>query len=261
MIANKQKRFKDLVVDADAEVARYRALFKEIEPFITDTVVYVNDSLKKGNKVLVEGANAVMLDIDFGTYPYVTSSNTICGGATTGLGISPNKVVERFGVVKAYTTRVGEGPFPSELLDDKGEFLQTKGFEVGTTTGRKRRCGWLDLVVVGFGHLVNDYSSICLTKLDVLSGLEELKIAVEYRYKGASLPSFPANLEVLAEVEVVYETLPGWPEDITAARKFSDLPANAQSYIKRIEQLLNVPISWIGVGPARDAIIDRTLEN
>ena len=119
----------------------------------------------------------------------------------------------------------------------------------------------MDLVVVGFGHLVNDYSSICLTKLDVLSGLEELKIAVEYRYKGAALPSFPANLEVLAEVEVVYETLPGWAEDITAARKFSDLPVNAQNYVKRIEQLLNVPISWIGVGPARDAIIDRTLEN
>jgi len=257
MVQNKMKRFPDLQVNVEDEIVRYQQYTERLRPFITDTVYLINEAIRKKQKVLIEGANAVMLDIDFGTYPFVTSSNTICGGAATGLGVSPNKITQRFGVVKAYTTRVGEGPFPSELLCETGKFLQTKGFEVGTTTGRTRRCGWLDLVVVGYGHILNDYTNICLTKLDVLSGLKEIKIAVRYLYEGKPLGTFPGNLEVLGNVEVEYEVLPGWDEDITGARKFSDLPVNAQNYVTRIEQILSVPISWIGVGPDRDAIIDR----
>ena len=174
------------------------------------------------------------------------------------MGLSPNKIQERYGVVKAYTTRVGSGPFPTEQLNDIGETLQTVGHEYGTTTGRKRRCGWLDLVLLGYSHLINDYSALCVTKLDVLSGIKELKIAVQYKLNGEVLPSFPANLENLAEVEVVYETLPGWDEDITGARSFEDLPANAQAYVNKIEEVIGSRVAWIGVGPGREAMIART---
>jgi adenylosuccinate synthase len=171
--------------------------------------------------------------------------------------LSPNKIQSRYGVVKAYTTRVGSGPFPTELLNELGERLQTLGFEIGTTTGRKRRCGWLDLVLLGYSHLINDYTALCLTKLDVLTGFSELKIAVAYELRGERLPSFPANLEDLAEVNVVYETLPGWEEDITGVRSFNDLPANAQAYVKRIEEVIGSPVAWIGVGPSREQMIER----
>lgn len=173
------------------------------------------------------------------------------------MGLSPNKVHARYGVVKAYTTRVGSGPFPTEQLNEIGEKLQTVGHEIGTTTGRKRRCGWLDLVLLGYSHMVNDYTAICITKLDVLSGIEELKVAVEYRIDGEKIPSFPANLENLAKVEVIYDTLPGWTEDISGCRKFEDLPANAQAYVERIEKIIGTPAKWIGVGPGRESMIIR----
>lgn len=160
-------------------------------------------------------------------------------------------------MVKAYTTRVGSGPFPTEQLNSIGERLQTVGFEVGTTTGRTRRCGWLDLVLLRYSHMINDYTSLCVTKLDVLSGIEELQIAVEYRIDGQIIPSWPANLQNLAKVEVVYETLPGWTEDISGVRAFEDLPAAAQNYVQRIEDYLGSPVEWIGVGPGRDAMICR----
>lgn len=262
MVKNKGRRFEgtDFNVNVASEIAKYEGYVERLKPYIGDTVWYINNAFNEGKKILIEGANAIMLDIDFGTYPFVTSSNTGCGGACTGLGLSPNKIQSRFGVVKAYTTRVGSGPFPTEQLNDIGETLQTVGHEYGTTTGRKRRCGWLDLVLLGYSHLINDYSALCVTKLDVLSGFKELKVAVQYILDGKPLPSFPANLENLAKVEVVYETLPGWEEDITGARKFEDLPANAQAYVNKIEEVIGSPVAWIGVGPGREEMIARPLK-
>jgi len=258
MVRSKSTRYGDgVVVDMEAEYAKYEELLKRLRPYIGDTVWYINNAFNEGKKILIEGANAIMLDIDFGTYPFVTSSNTGTGGACTGLGLSPNKIQARYGVVKAYTTRVGSGPFPTEQLNEIGETLQSVGHEVGTTTGRKRRCGWLDLVLLGYSHMINDYSALCVTKLDVLSGLEELKIAVEYRIGGKKIPSFPGSLETLAKVEVVYETVPGWKEDITSARSFEDLPTNAQTYVNKIEEIIGSPVKWIGVGPGREAMIVR----
>jgi len=205
----------------------------------------------------LEGANGALLDIDFGSYPYVTSSNTTIGAAITGLGLSPFKLNSVVGIIKAYTTRVGEGPFPTELVNDLGELIRKNGGEFGTTTGRPRRCGWLDLVVVNYTKLLNGYTSFNLTKMDILTGIHELKIAVGYRYNGEKLPSMPASLEVLSKVEVEYITVPGWTEDIAHARKFEELPAAAQSYVKKIEELTGVFVEWVGVGAAREAMIHR----
>lgn len=260
MVAHKAQRFPGHFTDVDIEeeIARYVEFGKRLEPYICDTVYYINKAVKDGKKVMVEGANACLLDIDLGTYPFVTSSNTTCGGASTGLGLSPNKIARRFGVVKAYTTRVGEGPFPTELHCETGEKLRAIGHEFGTTTGRPRRCGWLDLVLLAYSHLVNDYTDICITKLDCLTGFEVLPIAIAYKVNGEPLQSFPGNLEVLGEVEVEYYNAPGWTEDISAVRKFEDLPVNAQKYVQYIEEFLACPATWIGVGPERDAIIDRS---
>jgi len=206
---------------------------------------------------LVEGANAAMLDIDFGTYPFVTSSSTTIGGCSTGLGIPPSKVNCSVGIVKAYTTRVGAGPFPTELLDETGEQLRKIGHEFGTTTGRPRRCGWLDLVVVQYGHMLNDYTYLNLTKLDVLSGLKDILVAVAYKLNGKSLESFPSDLDELAAVEVEYKSLPGWTEDISSCRTFESLPVAAQNYVRFIDEHLGVKCRWIGVGAGREDMIDR----
>lgn len=258
MVADLQKRF-DFEYDVDAEIETYREYAEKLLPMVVDGVHFVNLAYEEGKKILVEGANATLLDIDFGTYPYVTSSNASIGGACTGLGLSPNKLVERIGIVKAYTTRVGAGPFPTELLDTTGEQVREKGHEFGTTTGRPRRCGWLDTVVLKYAHQINDFTSINLTKLDVLDDLPELKIGVAYQYQGKLLESFPANLEVLGNVAVEYETMPGWQEDITKCRTFEELPEAAQNYVKRIEELVGCPIQWIGVGPGRDEMIERAV--
>jgi len=212
---------------------------------------------KMEKKILLEGANAAMLDIDFGTYPYVTSSNPTIGGAITGLGISPKKIGDVIAVVKAYTTRVGEGPFPTELNDDIGKLLRSVGREFGVTTGRPRRCGWFDAVVVKFSHLLNGYTCVNLTKLDILTGVKQIKIAVAYKYNGEELSSMPENLDILSHVEVVYETLQGWEENISNCTSFQQLPLNCQKYVLRIEQIIEVPIKWIGVGPSRDALIEK----
>jgi len=259
MVRNKSRRFEgtDFSVDVDAEIAKYEMLTEKLRPYISDTVWYINNAFREGKRILIEGANAIMLDLDFGTYPFVTSSSTGCGGAATGLGISPNKLQARYGVVKAYTTRVGSGPFPTEQLNEVGEHLQNVGHEYGTTTGRKRRCGWLDFVMLAYSHMLNDYTAVCVTKLDVLSGLDELKVAVEYRIDGKAIPTWPANLENLAKVEVVYETMPGWKDDITGARSFEELPQAAQDYINRIESTVGCYVQWIGVGPGRDSMINR----
>lgn len=255
VVQNKVKRYGAFEYDVDKEIERYKELAKKVEPYVIDAVKYMYDALKDNKRVLVEGANALMLDLDFGTYPYVTSSNTAIGGVCTGLGIPPHKIGKVIGVVKAYTTRVGGGPFPTELLDATGEHLQRVGAEVGVTTGRKRRCGWLDAVVLQYSNMINGYTSINITKLDVLDELKDIKIATEYRLDGKPLKTFPGDLDVLARVEVIYETVPGWQTDISKCRKWDDLPANAKSYVRRIEELVGVKVEWIGVGPGRDAMI------
>lgn len=255
-LENLQKRFK-FEYDLDAEIEKYKEYAEKLEPMIVDSVYYLNQAYEEGKKILIEGANATLLDIDFGTYPFVTSSNASIGGACTGLGIAPSKIDCSVGIVKAYTTRVGAGPFPSELHDTLGEQIREKGHEYGTTTGRPRRCGWLDTVVLRYSHMINNFTALNITKLDVLDGLPELKIATAYSYQDKKLASFPSNLEVLANVSVEYETMPGWKDDITKARTFADLPQEAQNYVKRVEELVDCPVKWIGVGPGREEMIER----
>ncbi|KAG0227862.1 phosphoribosylaminoimidazole carboxylase ade2 [Actinomortierella wolfii] len=255
MVGNKKKRYGEFEYDIEAEIERYKELAKRLSPYVVDSVYFMNNAIKSGKKVLVEGANALMLDLDFGTYPYVTSSNTTVGGVCTGLGIPPQTISKVIGVVKAYTTRVGGGPFPTEQLNETGEYLQRVGFEFGVTTGRKRRCGWLDMVVVNYSTMINGYTSLNITKLDVLDDLDEIKIGVAYKVDGKELGYFPADLTILEKVEVVYETMPGWKTNISKCRKFEDLPVNAQKYIRRIEEICKVPVEWIGVGAGRDDMV------
>ncbi|WOK93073.1 adenylosuccinate synthetase, chloroplastic [Canna indica] len=238
------------------EVDRYKRFAERLEPFIADTVHVINESISQKKKILVEGGQATMLDLDFGTYPFVTSSSPSAGGICTGLGIAPRCLGDVIGVVKAYTTRVGSGPFPTELLGKDGELLRAAGMEFGTTTGRPRRCGWLDLVALKYCCQINGFSSLNLTKLDVLSELPEIKIGVSYRKNdGEKLKSFPADLCLLEQIQVDYEVLPGWKSDISSIRCYNDLPLAARQYVERIEELIGVPINYIGVGPGRDAII------
>ncbi|RDX49838.1 Adenylosuccinate synthetase [Lentinus brumalis] len=257
VVENRFKRYGYFEYDTEGEIKRYKALAERLRPYVLDSVVYIHKALSEGKKVLVEGANALMLDIDFGTYPFVTSSSTTIGGVCTGLGIPPKRVGTTIGVVKAYTTRVGGGPFPTEQLNDIGTHLQEVGREYGTTTGRRRRCGWLDLVVMKHSCLINGYDSLNLTKLDILDDLEEIKVAVKYLVDGKELPGFPADLEVLAKVDVVYVTLPGWKKSIAAAKTVDDLPENCKKYIGFIEEFLGVPIEWIGVGPGRESMVKK----
>lgn len=197
-----------------------------------------------------------MLDIDFGTYPFVTSSSPSAGGICTGLGIAPRVVGDLIGVVKAYTTRVGSGPFPTEILGSGGDLLRFAGQEFGTTTGRPRRCGWLDIVALNYSCQINGFSALNLTKLDVLSDLDEIQLGVSYKLPdGTPIKSFPSDLRLLEQLKVEYEVLPGWKSDISSIRNYSDLPKAAQLYVERIEKLVGVPIHYIGVGPGRDALI------
>lgn len=285
------------VKSIEEEIERYRRYAEILRTQIIDSVTLIHEDMSRGYKVLVEGANAALLDIDFGTYPFVTSSTTTVGGVCTGLGVPPKKIDTVIGVVKAYTTRVGHGPFPTELqnesqsLDDHleeyigptrtlerrghasgpyqltqggqvkvGEMLQEAGYEYGTTTGRRRRCGWLDIALVKYSLLVNGFDSINITKLDVLTGLKTIRIAIAYRNKQMTevrLPRgyFPSHLEDLKEVVCEYETLEGWAEDISSCTSWSELPLNAQKYVRRIQELLGVPVSWVGVGPERESML------
>ncbi|KAF1843819.1 uncharacterized protein K460DRAFT_378875 [Cucurbitaria berberidis CBS 394.84] len=254
-----QKRFGDLLkYDPEEEIAKFKVLRERLAPYIVDQIPLLASAKEKNTKILVEGANALMLDIDYGTYPFVTSSNTGLGGVITGLSLGWRSLKEVIGVVKAYTTRVGSGPFPTEQLNELGEKLQSVGHEVGVTTGRKRRCGWLDLVVVKHSHACNDYTAINLTKLDVLDDFDELKIATSYSINGQPLEGFPSNPDVLSQVEVHYETLPGWKKPTTGAKSYYDLPNQARTYIEYIEKFIGVKVKWIGVGPARDHMISRS---
>jgi len=246
-------------IDVDAELAYYDSVRERVLPLITDTVSYVNDAHDAGAKILIEGANATMLDIDFGTYPYVTSSNPSIGSVFTGLGICPKKLGAVYGIVKAYCTRVGEGPFPTELFDDTGAHLGKVGREFGTTTGRPRRCGWLDIPQMRYSCKINGFTHLNLTKLDVLTGLKEVKLGIKYMVDGKEVYEMPASLRDLGNCEVIYESFPGWTQNIDNVTKFEDLPPEAQNYVLRIEQLLKVKIRWIGTGGDRNSSIERNI--
>ncbi|KAF7266742.1 adenylosuccinate synthetase [Rhynchophorus ferrugineus] len=249
------RMFSNLQVDIDDELIRYEKYATKIRPLVYDTVSYLDQAIKDGKKVLVEGANAAMLDIDFGTYPYVTSSNCTVGGVCTGLGISPMKIGEVIGVVKAYTTRVGDGPFPTELKDSIGDLMQQRGCEIGVTTKRKRRCGWLDVFLLQYTNKINGYTALCVTKLDILDTLKEVKLAVGYKLNGKKINYMPSTAGDLAKVECEYVTMPGWQTSTEGVREFGDLPENAKNYINKIEECVGVPIKWIGVGKGRESII------
>jgi adenylosuccinate synthase len=224
---------------------------QRIQQFVVDTSVVLNDALDDGRRVLFEGAQGVMLDIDQGTYPFVTSSNPIAGGVTIGSGVGPSKINHVVGVSKAYTTRVGDGPFPTELHDEIGNQIREVGREYGTTTGRPRRVGWFDAVVVRHARRVSGITDLSLNSIDVLTGIETLKICVAYKYKGEIMQEFPASLKVLAECEPVFEEMPGWTEDITGVRELGELPENARHYVERISQVTGIPLSIFSVGPDR----------
>lgn len=224
---------------------------QQIKKYVCDTSVVLNDALDEGRRVLFEGAQGVMLDIDQGTYPFVTSSNPVAGGVTIGSGVGPTKIKHVVGVSKAYTTRVGDGPFPTELKDEIGDQIREVGREYGTTTGRPRRVGWFDSVVVRHARRVSGITDLSLNSIDVLAGIETLKICVAYRYKGEIIEEFPASLKALAECEPVYEEMPGWTEDITGAKSLSELPENARHYLERVSQLTGIPLSIFSVGPDR----------
>ncbi|MGI6685543.1 MAG: adenylosuccinate synthase [Bacillota bacterium] len=238
-------------------IAQFEPYIERIRPYITDTSVVINESIDRGDNVLFEGAQGTLLDLDHGTYPFVTSSHPIAGGACIGAGIGPTKIGKVYGVVKAYTTRVGEGPFPTELTDAVGEKIRKEGFEFGTTTGRPRRCGWFDAVIVRYSVRMSGLTGIALTKLDVLDKLEEIKICHGYEYQGKILKEFPASLKTLGECKPIYEVMEGWKEDTTQAKTFEELPENAKKYVKRIEELAGVKVSIVAVGPKRDQTIIR----
>nr|XP_020643495.1 adenylosuccinate synthetase isozyme 2 isoform X2 [Pogona vitticeps] len=257
VLANQYKSiYPTLEIDIEGELKRLKGYIERIKPMVRDGVYFMHEALHgPPKKILVEGANAALLDIDFGTYPFVTSSNCTVGGVCTGLGMPPQNVGEVYGVVKAYTTRVGIGAFPTEQDNEIGELLQTRGKEVGVTTGRKRRCGWLDLVLLRYAHMINGFTALALTKLDILDVFPEIKVGIAYKIDDEIIPHFPANQEVLNKVQVQYETFPGWKTDISNARTFDELPINAQNYVRFIEMELGVPVKWIGVGKSRESMI------
>jgi len=242
-------------LDPDDIIDSYKGFSERLAPHVANISIVIDRAIKSGKQVLFEGAQGTHLDIDHGTYPYVTSSNTVSGNACCGSGIGPKEITGVIGIVKAYTTRVGMGPFPTELFDETGDSIQKKGAEFGATTGRRRRCGWLDIVLLRNSVRLNGLTSLVITKLDVLDGLQSLEICTGYEYQGEILHDFPASLKVLEDCKPVYETVPGWSEDISGARTVNDLPQHARDYIKRIEELTETPVHIISVGPGREETI------
>ncbi|MCU7500693.1 MAG: adenylosuccinate synthase [Ignavibacteria bacterium] len=238
-------------LDVEAIIAEYMEFDKRIDKYVKDTPVFLNNAIAEGKSVLLEGAQGALLDIDHGTYPYVTSSSPTSGGACTGTGIPPTKIDSVIGIVKAYTTRVGLGPFPTELLDEDGEKLRKIGAEFGATTGRPRRCGWFDAFLVKYSTMVNGIDSAAITKLDVLSSFDEIKVCVGYEYKGKMLKAFPNDVDQLDCIKPVYETLPGWKSDISQARTYNDLPKATKDYLEFISNYCGFKISLISVGAKR----------
>lgn len=243
--------------DVETDLNFYRENHERILPFLADTTHLVHKAIADGKNILLEGANAALLDIDHGTYPFVTSSNPSIGGALTGTGIPASKITSAIGIMKAYCTRVGAGPFPTELDNELGNQIREAGGEYGSTTGRPRRCGWFDAVASKYSTDLNGLSSVNLTKLDVLDQLKTVKICVAYHLDGKKLDAFPASLDDLARVEPEYIELPGWQEDISGARTISDLPENAQAYVAKVEELLGCPVDFVGVGVSREQMAKK----
>ena len=246
------KIYNRRAVTVDSVVEELLSYVDRLRPMVADTARLLHDALDRGEIVLLEGGQATLLDVDHGTYPFVTSSSATAGGACTGSGIPPTRIDKVIAVIKAYTTRVGEGPFPTELLDADGERLRSLGAEFGTTTGRPRRCGWYDAVIARYAARVNGVTDFVLTKLDVLTGWESIPVCVAYEVDGVRFDEMPMTQTDFHHAVPVYEFFPGWNEDITGARTFGDLPKNAQDYVRALEQLSGAPFSSIGVGPDRE---------
>ncbi|MBO1413897.1 adenylosuccinate synthase [Streptomyces sp. FH025] len=249
------KLYNRRAIPAELVVEEYLGYAEKIKPFLADTTLVLDEALKANKVVLLEGGQGTLLDVDHGTYPFVTSSNPTAGGACTGAGIGPTKIDRVIGILKAYTTRVGSGPFPTELLDEDGEALRRIGGERGVTTGRDRRCGWFDAVIARYATRVNGLTDFFLTKLDVLTGWEQIPVCVAYEIDGKRVEELPYNQSDFHHAKPIYETLPGWTEDISKAKTFAELPKNAQAYVKALEEMSGAPISAIGVGPGRDETI------
>jgi adenylosuccinate synthase len=242
-------------VDPEQVIQEFEEIKKRLIPYIADVSVLLNKGIDQKKRILFEGAQGTHLDIEHGTYPFVTSSSTVSGNAACGSGVGPKALNEIFGIVKAYTTRVGQGPFPTELFDEIGDSIQKKGAEFGATTGRKRRCGWFDMVMVKNAARLNSLTGMVITKLDVLDDLDEIKICTAYQYKGETITEFPPSLTVLEQCTPVYETMPGWNENTSKIKKFNQLPEKTKAYLKRIEELSGVEIKIVSVGPGREETI------
>lgn len=251
------KIYNRRAITVDEIVDSLLSYAERLRPMVADTGLELHNALEAGKTVLFEAGQATMLDVDHGTYPFVTSSSSTAGGAATGSGIGPGRIERVIGVIKAYTTRVGAGPFPTELFDESGEFLRAQGFEFGTTTGRPRRCGWYDAPIARYSSRINGVTDYVLTKLDVLTGLEKIPVCVAYDVDGVRFDEVPVSQSDFHHAVPIYEEFPGWTEDITGARTFDDLPVNAQNYVLALERMSGSRISAIGVGPGRDAIIAR----
>jgi len=249
------KVFNRKNIEVNDVVAEYLEYAEILRPYVVDTGLLLNSALEQGKTVLLEGSQGTLLDVDHGTYPFVTSSNPTAGGACTGSGIGPTKITTVIGIIKAYTTRVGSGPFPTELLDEDGEKLRKIGGEVGVTTGRNRRCGWYDAPIARYATRVNGLTDFFLTKLDVLTGWEQIPVCVAYEIDGKRVDELPASQSDFHHAKPIYEYLAGWTEDISSARALEDLPENARRYIKYLEEISGAPISAIGVGPGRNQTI------
>jgi adenylosuccinate synthase len=250
------KVYNRLPLEAEEIVRDYMGYGERLAPHIADTSAVLNRALRDGKRVLLEGAQGTLLDLDHGTYPFVTSSNPVAGGALVGSGLGPGEVERVIGVTKAYVTRVGSGPFPTEEEGEAGRQMQEKGVEVGTTTGRVRRCGWLDAVLLRYAARINGLTEIFLTKLDVLSGLDRVRVAVAYRYEGELYEDFPPHQTIVHKAEPVYEELEGWGEELDEARSFDELPPAARKYVERIDDLAGVPVRTVSVGPSREQTVE-----
>ncbi len=249
------KMFNRRAVEVDDVVAELLAFTERLRPLVADTALILNEALEQNKTVLLEAGQATLLDVDHGTYPFVTSSSATAGGACTGSGIGPTRIERVIGIAKAYATRVGEGPFPTELFDEDGEALRTKGGEFGTTTGRPRRCGWYDAVVARYAARINGLTDFVVTKLDVLTGWEQIPVCVAYEVAGKRFDEMPMTQTDFHHAKPIYEYFPGWTEDISGARKFEDLPKNAQDYVRALEKMSGARISAIGVGPGREETV------
>lgn len=254
-LKNRLGKYFNETKDLDEICKKYIEYGEKLRPFITDTSLMINKAISSGKKIIMEGAQGTMLDVDHGTYPFVTSSNPISGAACIGAGVGPHKIDQVIGVTKAYSTRVGEGPFPTEEFDDTCEYLRTKGCEFGTTTSRPRRCGWLDLVILRYAARVNGITEICLTKLDVLDDLKTIKVCTAYDTPEGIVEEFPLDLETFSESKPIYDELPGWEEDISQVTEFDQLPLNAKNYVKYITNILGIQIKMVSVGSNRKQTI------